>query len=86
MDFTTQKTMQIAQQLYEGVELEGEGSQGLVTYIRTDSTRTADEAIEAVRESRCSDTYGADYLPRSRTRTKPAKARRTRMKRFVRPI
>ena len=45
LGFTTQKTMQIAQQLYEGVELAGEGSQGLVTYIRTDSTRTADEAI-----------------------------------------
>ena len=41
LGFTTQKTMQIAQQLYEGVEIAGEGSQGLVTYIRTDSTRTA---------------------------------------------
>ena len=62
LGFTTQKTMQIAQQLYEGVELEGEGSQGLVTYIRTDSTRTADEAIEAVRNL-VLDSYGADYLP-----------------------
>ena len=45
LGFTTQKTMHIAQQLYEGVEIAGEGSQGLVTYIRTDSTRIADEAL-----------------------------------------
>jgi len=62
LGFTTQKTMQIAQQLYEGVELAGEGSQGLVTYIRTDSTRTADEALEAVR-SLILDNYGESYLP-----------------------
>ena len=60
--FTTQKTMQIAQQLYEGVELAGEGSQGLVTYIRTDSTRTADEAIEAVR-ALILDGFGEAFLP-----------------------
>ncbi len=41
--------MQIAQQLYEGVEIAGEGSQGLVTYIRTDSTRISDEAVAAPR-------------------------------------
>ena len=62
LGFSTQKTMQIAQQLYEGVELAGEGSQGLVTYIRTDSTRIADEAVQAVRELILS-TYGGDYLP-----------------------
>ena len=62
LGFTTQKTMQIAQQLYEGVELAGEGSQGLVTYIRTDSTRIADEAVEAVR-ALILGTWGADYLP-----------------------
>ena len=62
LGFTTQKTMQIAQQLYEGVELAGEGSQGLVTYIRTDSTRIADEAVEAVR-ALILDAYGPDYLP-----------------------
>ena len=62
LGFSTQKTMQIAQQLYEGVELAGEGSQGLVTYIRTDSTRIADEAVEAVR-ALIGDTWGADYLP-----------------------
>ena len=62
LGFTTQKTMQIAQQLYEGVEIAGEGSQGLVTYIRTDSTRIADEALEAVR-TMIADNYSAEYLP-----------------------
>ena len=62
LGFTTQKTMQIAQQLYEGVEIAGEGSQGLVTYIRTDSTRIADEALEAVR-AMISENYAAEYLP-----------------------
>ncbi len=62
LGFSTQKTMQIAQQLYEGVDLAGEGSQGLVTYIRTDSTRIADEAVEAVR-ALILESYGEDYLP-----------------------
>ena len=62
LGFTTQKTMQIAQQLYEGVEIAGEGSQGRVTYIRTDSTRIADEALEAVR-AMISENYSAEYLP-----------------------
>ena len=62
LGFTTQKTMHIAQQLYEGVEIAGEGSQGLVTYIRTDSTRIADEALEAVR-AMIAENYTADYLP-----------------------
>ena len=62
LGFTTQKTMQIAQQLYEGVEIAGEGSQGLVTYIRTDSTRTADEVLEAVR-ALILDGYGEAFLP-----------------------
>ncbi|MBR0463217.1 MAG: type I DNA topoisomerase [Clostridia bacterium] len=62
LGFTTAKTMQIAQQLYEGVELAGEGTQGLVTYIRTDSTRVSDEAVAAVREM-IPRVYGAEYLP-----------------------
>ncbi|MBO4297917.1 MAG: type I DNA topoisomerase [Clostridia bacterium] len=62
LGFTTLKTMQIAQQLYEGVDIEGEGTQGLVSYIRTDSTRVSEEAVEAVR-SLIGETYGADYLP-----------------------
>lgn len=45
LGFTTQRTMQVAQQLYEGVDIAGEGTQGVVSYIRTDSTRVSDEAL-----------------------------------------
>jgi DNA topoisomerase-1 len=62
LGFTAKRTMLIAQQLYEGVEIEGEGSVGLVTYIRTDSTRVSDEALSAVR-AHIAEKYGADYLP-----------------------
>ena len=62
LNFTASKTMQIAQQLYEGVEIKGEGAIGLVTYIRTDSTRISDEAIAQVR-SYISDNYPPEYLP-----------------------
>ena len=59
------RTMTIAQQLYEGVDIEGMGSTGLITYMRTDSLRIADEAIYAVRNY-ITDAYGAEYLPKSR--------------------
>ncbi len=62
LGFTAKRTMLVAQQLYEGVELPGEGSVGLVTYIRTDSTRVSDEALTAVREH-IAKTYGKEYLP-----------------------
>ena len=62
LGFTTLKAMQVAQQLYEGVDIQGEGTQGLVTYIRTDSTRISDEAIASVREM-IGDSYGENYLP-----------------------
>lgn len=62
LSFTTQKTMQVVQQLYEGIELENEGMQGLVTYIRTDSVRVSDEALSAAREF-IADQYGDSYLP-----------------------
>ena len=45
LGFTTQKTMRLAQQLYEGVEIKGEGTVGLITYLRTDSTRVSEEAL-----------------------------------------
>jgi len=60
--FAGTRTMRIAQQLYEGIELGAEGSVGLITYMRTDSTRVAPEAIEAVRHYIMSN-YGPDYLP-----------------------
>lgn len=56
------KTMQIAQRLYEGVELGPEGPVGLITYMRTDSTRISAEAIGAVR-THIKQTFGAEYLP-----------------------
>ena len=62
LGFTTSKTMQIAQQLYEGVDIEGVGTQGVVSYIRTDSTRISDEAIAHVRET-ILGRFGNDYLP-----------------------
>jgi DNA topoisomerase-1 len=62
LGFTAKRTMLVAQQLYEGVELPGEGSVGLVTYIRTDSTRVSDEALKAVREH-IEKAYGKEYLP-----------------------
>ena len=72
LGFTTLKTMQIAQQLYEGVEIEGEGTQGLVTYIRTDSTRVSEEAIAAAREM-IGGEYGPDYVPEEPNRYKSRK-------------
>lgn len=62
LGFTAKRTMLIAQQLYEGVEIAGEGAVGLVTYIRTDSTRVSDEALDAVR-THIETKYGKDYLP-----------------------
>ena len=62
LSFTTKKTMQIAQMLYEGVDIEGEGSVGLISYIRTDSTRLADEALTAAREY-IADNFRPEYLP-----------------------
>ena len=62
LSFTTAKTMQVVQQLYEGVDIEGEGTQGLVTYIRTDSVRISDDAMEAVRAF-IPEKFGPEYLP-----------------------
>ena len=62
LGFTTAKTMQVVQQLYEGIDLEGEGTQGIVSYIRTDSVRISDEALNALREY-IPERFGSDYLP-----------------------
>ena len=63
LGFSAQKTMVIAQQLYEGVDLGEEGPTGLITYMRTDSHRIAPEAIQAVR-GYIEKTYGKEYLPK----------------------
>ncbi len=64
LNFSTQKTMRIAQQLYEGVDIGSEGTVGLITYLRTDSTRISDEADAAARTF-IGETYGAEYVARS---------------------
>ncbi len=60
--FSPRKTMMIAQQLYEGVELPGEGAVGLITYMRTDSTRLSSESVEAARRF-IAEKWGKEYLP-----------------------
>jgi len=60
--FNAKKTMKIAQELYEGIEVGQEGAIGLITYMRTDSTRVANEALDAVREH-IEQVYGKEYLP-----------------------
>ena len=59
--FTVKRTMAVAQQLYEGAEVDGE-TRGLITYMRTDSVRIADDAIQQVREE-IGKLYGAEYVP-----------------------
>ncbi len=60
LGFSTKKTMIIAQQLYEGIDIKGEGTVGLITYIRTDSTRISDEAVKQAK-SFIIDNYGKKY-------------------------
>jgi DNA topoisomerase I len=60
--FPVKKTMMIAQQLYEGIELPGEGAVGLITYMRTDSTRVSDQALSEAREH-IGRKFGPDYVP-----------------------
>ena len=62
LGFTTAKTMQIAQQLYEGVDVAGHGTVGLISYIRTDSVRLSDDAVASAREA-IEARYGAEFVP-----------------------
>jgi len=62
LGFTSSKTMMVAQQLYEGIEISGEGATGLITYMRTDSTRVSPSALEAVR-TYISSNFDTGYLP-----------------------
>lgn len=75
LGFSARKTMAIAQQLYEGMELDGEGTQGLITYMRTDSTNISDIAMNEVRDY-ILKRYGESYLPKEppqyKTRTQSA--------------
>ena len=61
LNFATSKTMRIAQQLYEGIDIKGNGTVGLITYLRTDSTRISEEADENVRNY-IEEQYGKQYV------------------------
>ncbi|MBR1442372.1 MAG: type I DNA topoisomerase, partial [Firmicutes bacterium] len=69
LGYASSKTMRIAQQLYEGVDIKGEGTVGLVSYIRTDSVRIADEAYEEAKEF-ITQKYGEDYIEKERKQYK----------------
>ena len=64
LNFATQKTMRIAQQLYEGVEVKGSGTVGIITYLRTDSIRVSEEA-DANARSYIAETYGDKYVAKA---------------------
>ncbi len=74
LNFSIQKTMRIAQQLYEGVDVKGAGTVGLITYLRTDSVRVSDEAKEAAVDF-ISENYGEDYLQEGAARAKKTNAK-----------
>ncbi len=61
LNFSTQKTMSVAQQLYEGIDIKGNGTVGVITYLRTDSTRVSEEAEKAAK-SYISSVYGENYV------------------------
>ena len=61
LNFSTQKTMRVAQQLYEGVDVKGSGTVGIITYLRTDSTRISDEADASAR-AYIEENYGKEYV------------------------
>lgn len=72
LNFSTQKTMRLAQQLYEGVDIAGRGTIGIITYLRTDSTRIADEAV-AMASSYIEDNYGKNYVAAAKNSGKDGK-------------
>ncbi len=69
LNFSTQKTMRIAQQLYEGVDVKGSGTVGIITYLRTDSTRISDEALASSADY-IKENYGEEYLSQTETAKK----------------
>ena len=72
LNFGTQKTMRIAQQLYEGIDIKGSGTVGVHDHLRTDSTRISEEADAAAR-AYIGDTYGAEYVADGNTEKKTDK-------------
>lgn len=73
LGFSAKKTMMLAQRLYEGLDFGAEGPVGLITYMRTDSTRIADEALTEVRNF-IAEKYGSSYLPKTPRKYKSSKS------------
>ncbi len=69
LNFSTQKTMRVAQQLYEGVDIKGYGTVGLISYLRTDSTRISDEA-DAMAKNYIGNEFGKEYIAESASEQK----------------
>lgn len=69
LNFSTQKTMRLAQQLYEGIDIKGNGTVGIISYLRTDSTRVSEEAAQMAKEY-ITKTYGSEYAAGSGTEKK----------------
>ena len=83
LNMAPRRTMSIAQQLYEGVDIEGEGTIGLITYMRTDSLRLSEDALDAAKQFIVA-RYGADYYP-PETRRFKAKANAQDAHEAIRP-
>ena len=84
LGFTTRRTMRIAQQLYEGIDLDGQGTAGLITYMRTDSTNVA-EAAQAEARRFIAQRYGEESLPPSPPRYKTRAKRAQEAHEAIRP-
>ena len=69
LGFQSKRTMKVAQELYEGVDIDGMGAVGLITYMRTDSLRLSEDALDAAEEF-IKNKWGAKYLPKERRRFK----------------
>ena len=72
LNFSTQKTMRLAQGLYEGMEVKGHGTIGLITYLRTDSTRISDEAQQSAAKY-IEENYGKEYIASGTSKKKEKK-------------
>ncbi len=72
LNFSTQKTMQVAQQLYEGVDIKGHGTVGLITYLRTDSVRISDEADQSAKQY-IKEQYGGEFVAQAQNQGRTGK-------------
>ena len=84
LSFQAKRTMKAAQELYEGVEVAGHGTLGLITYMRTDSLRISEEA-RAAGNAFITETYGEKYLPKKPGILSPRAIFRTAMRPFALP-